>query len=39
MKNIVKKCITGLKSKTCAVIGAQWGDEGKGIILIIFYSL
>lgn len=23
-------CTTGLKSRTCAVLGAQWGDEGKG---------
>ena len=23
-------CRTGLKSRFCAIIGSQWGDEGKG---------
>lgn len=26
----VAKCITGLQSRVTAVLGAQWGDEGKG---------
>jgi len=30
MKSIANLCRTGLKSKTTAIIGAQWGDEGKG---------
>lgn len=24
------KCINGLDNQTCAIIGSQWGDEGKG---------
>jgi len=30
MKSLTNYCKTGLKSRTCAVIGSQWGDEGKG---------
>lgn len=26
----VAKCITGMQSRVTAVLGAQWGDEGKG---------
>jgi adenylosuccinate synthase len=28
-------CRTGLHSKTCVVVGAQWGDEGKGKLVDI----
>ena len=28
-----KKCLNGLNSKFCAVLGAQWGDEGKGKLI------
>lgn len=30
MKTLTTHCKTGLKSRVCAVIGSQWGDEGKG---------
>ena len=30
MKEIAKRCLTGLNSKTCVILGTQWGDEGKG---------
>ena len=30
MKSIANLCRTGLKSRVGAIIGAQWGDEGKG---------
>jgi adenylosuccinate synthase len=30
MKSLTNYCKTGLKSRTCAIIGSQWGDEGKG---------
>ena len=30
MKSIANLCRTGLKSRVTAIIGAQWGDEGKG---------
>jgi adenylosuccinate synthase len=30
MKHMTTYCKTGLKSRVCAVIGSQWGDEGKG---------
>ena len=30
MKSISNYCKTGLKSRVCAIIGSQWGDEGKG---------
>lgn len=30
MKSVINQCKTGLKSRFCAVIGSQWGDEGKG---------
>jgi adenylosuccinate synthase len=30
MKTIQNTCKTGLKSRVTAVIGSQWGDEGKG---------
>ena len=34
LKNISSKtCINGLNSKVCAVLGAQWGDEGKGKLI------
>lgn len=26
----VSRCLTGLNSRVAAVLGAQWGDEGKG---------
>ncbi len=25
----VKKCLNGVKAKTCVILGSQWGDEGK----------
>jgi adenylosuccinate synthase len=28
-----KKCLNGLNAKVCAVLGAQWGDEGKGKLI------
>jgi adenylosuccinate synthase len=28
--SLTKFCPSGLKSKVCVVLGAQWGDEGKG---------
>ena len=27
---MLTKCVNGLKSKHTAILGAQWGDEGKG---------
>jgi adenylosuccinate synthase len=30
MKHMATYCKTGLKSRVCAIIGSQWGDEGKG---------
>lgn len=30
MKSISNYCKTGLKSRICAIVGSQWGDEGKG---------
>jgi adenylosuccinate synthase len=30
MKHMTTYCKTGLKSRVCAIIGSQWGDEGKG---------
>lgn len=35
MSNLVKFCKTGLNSKVCAVVGSQWGDEGKGKLVDI----
>jgi len=29
------KCLTGLKAKHTAILGAQWGDEGKGKLVDI----
>jgi len=29
------KCITGLESKFCVILGSQWGDEGKGKLVDI----
>jgi adenylosuccinate synthase len=29
------KCINGLKAKHTAILGAQWGDEGKGKLVDI----
>jgi adenylosuccinate synthase len=29
------KCITGLDSKFCVILGSQWGDEGKGKLVDI----
>lgn len=26
----VKRCLTGLNSRLGIILGAQWGDEGKG---------
>jgi adenylosuccinate synthase len=26
----VRKCLSGLNSRSTAILGAQWGDEGKG---------
>ena len=34
LKNLSgKKCVNGLNAKVCAVLGAQWGDEGKGKLI------
>lgn len=30
MKSMTNYCRTGLKSRLCAIVGTQWGDEGKG---------
>lgn len=30
MKSLTNYCKTGLKSRMTAIIGSQWGDEGKG---------
>jgi len=30
MNAITNHCKSGLKSRVCAIIGSQWGDEGKG---------
>ena len=30
---MIKKCINGLNSRFCSVLGAQWGDEGKGKLI------
>ena len=30
MKSVSNLCKTGLKSRVSAIIGSQWGDEGKG---------
>lgn len=32
---MIQRCITGLKSKFTAIIGSQWGDEGKGKLVDI----
>jgi len=31
----VKKCLNGVKAKTCVILGSQWGDEGKGKLVDI----
>ncbi|CAD8055878.1 unnamed protein product [Paramecium sonneborni] len=31
----MSKCVNGLKSRLTAIIGAQWGDEGKGKLVDI----
>jgi len=31
----LSKCVTGLMSKHTAILGAQWGDEGKGKLVDI----
>jgi adenylosuccinate synthase len=28
--SVTNFCRSGLKSRFCAIIGSQWGDEGKG---------
>ena len=28
MQAIAKKCTHGMRSKVCAILGSQWGDEG-----------
>jgi adenylosuccinate synthase len=32
---VPSKCISGLKSHFTAVVGSQWGDEGKGKLVDI----
>ncbi len=32
---MLSKCVNGLKSKHTAILGAQWGDEGKGKLVDI----
>lgn len=34
----MKVCNNGMKSRFCAVIGSQWGDEGKGKLVDILSS-
>jgi len=29
------KCLNGLKSQVCVILGSQWGDEGKGKLVDI----
>lgn len=38
MKHLTKHCKNGLNSRFCAIIGAQWGDEGKGKLTDILAS-
>lgn len=33
--SVVNRCINGLRSKFAVVLGAQWGDEGKGKLVDI----
>jgi len=33
--SVAKKCLNGLKAKTCVILGSQWGDEGKGKLVDI----
>lgn len=33
MSKITKPCISGLSSKLTAILGTQWGDEGKGKLI------
>jgi adenylosuccinate synthase len=34
LKNMaLRKCLNGMNSSFCAVLGAQWGDEGKGKLI------
>jgi len=33
--SLAAKCKSGLNSKFCSIIGAQWGDEGKGKLVDI----
>lgn len=35
MIRVFSSCRTGLHSKVCAVVGSQWGDEGKGKLVDI----
>ena len=34
-QQVVKLCKNGLRSRLCAVVGSQWGDEGKGKLVDI----
>lgn len=34
-QQVAKLCKNGLKSRLCAVVGSQWGDEGKGKLVDI----
>ena len=29
------RCLNGLKSRFCVILGSQWGDEGKGKLVDI----
>jgi adenylosuccinate synthase len=31
----LSKCLNGLKAKHTAILGSQWGDEGKGKLVDI----
>jgi adenylosuccinate synthase len=31
----VKRCLNGLNSRLAVVLGAQWGDEGKGKLVSV----
>lgn len=33
INSLTQKCVNGLNSKFCVVLGSQWGDEGKGKLI------
>jgi len=32
---ILSRCVNGVKSNLCVIVGSQWGDEGKGKLVDI----